>query len=190
MGRVDALVQQLMQLGSIDQEATARRAALAVLHALGLRLPAPEAAALASLGGELAAPDEAAAARGPGPAVATALGLGPADAARVADAAIVVLLEHLGAHATAVHAALPPELRPAPPTPPPDARPERAGHPTEDRTLAGGRPGHRAPLADAAAERAHQHAIARSDDPHADTRLSSARAPGAAPGRSLADGRG
>lgn len=42
------------------------------------------------------------------------------------------------------------------------------------RTLATGRAGSRHPIAEAAPERAHSESIARSDDPHGDTKLSSA----------------
>lgn len=42
------------------------------------------------------------------------------------------------------------------------------------RTLAEGRPGSQHPLYEARAERAHTHSVVRADNPHADTKLSSA----------------
>lgn len=41
-------------------------------------------------------------------------------------------------------------------------------------TLAEGRPGSRHPVSEAGPERAHTHSVARSDNPHGDTKLSSA----------------
>jgi uncharacterized protein (DUF2267 family) len=55
-------------------------------------------------------------------------------------------------------------------TPPPYADAERPGR----RTLATGRPGSRHPLSEASPFPAHTHSVARSDDPHAETKLSSA----------------
>jgi uncharacterized protein (DUF2267 family) len=63
------------------------------------------------------------------------------------------------------------------PTPSPEVA-ERIERPRDpelpDGTLATGRPGSRHPLYDARPERAHAHSIARSDNPHGDTKLSSA----------------
>jgi uncharacterized protein (DUF2267 family) len=60
-------------------------------------------------------------------------------------------------------------VRPAPvPGAPPHLRPER-------RTLAEGRPGGRHPLYAAKPDRAQTHSVARSANPHEDTKLSSAR---------------
>jgi hypothetical protein len=63
--------------------------------------------------------------------------------------------------------------------PPAEAEPPpvHLGHPPRrPHDLAEGRPGGTHPLADAnPLERAHRHSIARSDDPHGDTKLSSAR---------------
>jgi uncharacterized protein (DUF2267 family) len=42
------------------------------------------------------------------------------------------------------------------------------------RTLAEGRPGSQHPVSEAGPERAHTHSVARSDNPHGDTKLSSA----------------
>lgn len=50
-----------------------------------------------------------------------------------------------------------------------------ASSPPVGSTLASGRPGSQHPLSEAAAGQAHRHSVARSDDPHADTRLSSTR---------------
>ncbi|HEY3448890.1 MAG TPA: DUF2267 domain-containing protein [Myxococcales bacterium] len=44
-----------------------------------------------------------------------------------------------------------------------------------DTTLSGGRAGSQHPLSEARPERAHSQSVVRSDDPHADTKLSSAR---------------
>jgi uncharacterized protein (DUF2267 family) len=53
---------------------------------------------------------------------------------------------------------------------------ERSGHVRPlDTTLAAGRPGSRHPLSEARAERAQAQSVVLSDDPHADTKLSSAR---------------
>lgn len=79
---------------------------------------------------------------------------------------------------------LAPELEPPEPGAP--AGPERLrAPPAAEHTLAAGRPGSSRPLsdarpspwslADARPERAHEHSVARSDDPHHDTKLSSAR---------------
>jgi uncharacterized protein (DUF2267 family) len=82
-----------------------------------------------------------------------------------------------------------PELAPlfmGPETPPPPEGPHRLrSEPNPDRTLAGGRPGGERPLSEAgprrgpeassSASRGHAHSVARSADPHADTKLSSAR---------------
>lgn len=43
------------------------------------------------------------------------------------------------------------------------------------RTLAEGRPGSQHPLSEARPERAHSHSVVRADNPHGDTKLSSAR---------------
>lgn len=43
------------------------------------------------------------------------------------------------------------------------------------RTLAEGRPGSRHPLSESRPERAHAHSVAQADNPHGDTKLSSAR---------------
>lgn len=48
-------------------------------------------------------------------------------------------------------------------------------HADPDRSLAGGRPGGRHPLAESRPERAHAESVARSDEPHRDTKLSSSR---------------
>lgn len=56
----------------------------------------------------------------------------------------------------------------------PEAEILRARNPHETH-LDTGRPGSHHPIADARPERAHSHSIARSDDPHADTKLSSSR---------------
>ncbi|MGK4005317.1 DUF2267 domain-containing protein [Sorangium sp. So ce1036] len=57
-----------------------------------------------------------------------------------------------------------------PPRPVHAAAPPEVGH---GATLATGRPGSRRPLSEARPEPAHAESVARSDDPHADTRLSS-----------------
>ncbi|HVH40768.1 MAG TPA: DUF2267 domain-containing protein, partial [Labilithrix sp.] len=65
------------------------------------------------------------------------------------------------------HQLEPPELGPAPP--------HLAARPAPRATLATGRPGSRHPLAEGAPPSGHTHSIARNDDPHAETKLSSAR---------------
>ncbi|MFO0761372.1 MAG: DUF2267 domain-containing protein [Byssovorax sp.] len=61
---------------------------------------------------------------------------------------------------------------PRPPFGAPPPHVHRA-QPTEDTSLAGGRPGSRHPLSEAHAERAHRHSVVRTDNPHEDTKLSS-----------------
>ncbi len=73
---------------------------------------------------------------------------------------------------------LPPEMRdwleprvmrmPKPPVAPAEPREGAEGH-----RLSDGRPGSRHPISDVAPRGAHEHSVAASDDPHADTRLSS-----------------
>ncbi|HVU00295.1 MAG TPA: DUF2267 domain-containing protein [Polyangiaceae bacterium] len=68
--------------------------------------------------------------------------------------------------------------RPAPPEEIPHERPhpETPSDPLEGRnTLARGRPGSRHPLSTSRPDRAQTHSVARSDGPHEDTKLSSAR---------------
>jgi uncharacterized protein (DUF2267 family) len=65
----------------------------------------------------------------------------------------------------AVLGAPPPPIEHAPPSP----------EPGRGTTLATGRPGSRHPLSEAGAERAHADSVARADDPHSDTKLSSSR---------------
>ena len=47
--------------------------------------------------------------------------------------------------------------------------------PLSERTLAAGKPGSEHPVAESRPELGHTHSVARSSDPHADTKLSSAR---------------
>jgi hypothetical protein len=56
------------------------------------------------------------------------------------------------------------------PEPPPHAQ---AVHASPLSTLAHGRPGSLHPIAEAAPASGHAHSIARNDDPHGDTKLSS-----------------
>jgi hypothetical protein len=74
-------------------------------------------------------------------------------------------------------AALPDLARFFEPRAAPEPPPVHVGHPPSvPHDLAEGRPGSRHPLADAnPLERAHRHSVARSDDPHGDSKLSSAR---------------
>jgi hypothetical protein len=51
----------------------------------------------------------------------------------------------------------------------------RTVDPGRGTTLATGRPGSRHPVSEAHEDRAHTESIARSDDPHGDTKLSSSR---------------
>lgn len=55
------------------------------------------------------------------------------------------------------------------------ARPARAPRPGEGHTLVNGRPGSRHPLSEARPERAQAESVVRSDNPHGDSKLSSAR---------------
>lgn len=67
-------------------------------------------------------------------------------------------------------------VRPAPIAPSPD----RPTHHGRSRSLAEGNPRGRHPVSESRAERAQRHSIARSDDPHANSRLSSAHPAGEA----------
>jgi hypothetical protein len=67
------------------------------------------------------------------------------------------------------------ELRETTPEPesPDQVRPSERPDNRWDNTLASGRPGSRHPISDARPNRAHAHSVARSDNPHGDTKLSS-----------------
>lgn len=66
---------------------------------------------------------------------------------------------------------------PRPPFPPPPEHPLPTSwiQSPEGNTLATGRPYSHHPISESRPERAHTHSVARSDDPHAATRLSSSR---------------
>lgn len=68
----------------------------------------------------------------------------------------------------AIAALLVPRSRPAAP-----AARKQPVQPSERSTLAEGRPGSSHPVSEAAAQREHQESVARSDNPHGDTKLSS-----------------
>ena len=63
--------------------------------------------------------------------------------------------------------------RETPEAPPPSRPPPESVRPRA--TLATGRPGSTHPISEGRPDVAHRHSVARADDPHADTKLSSAR---------------
>jgi uncharacterized protein (DUF2267 family) len=85
------------------------------------------------------------------------------------DAARMRLSRHLGPAFARLF-----EPRPPPSRPPRHFRASPGVDRAQQTTLATGRPGSHNPLSDGAPDLAHTHSVARSDDPHADTRLSSA----------------
>jgi uncharacterized protein (DUF2267 family) len=109
------------------------------------------------------------------------------EQAQVVCRALAELLPEAGVRRLQKHM---PELAPlfrVPAPPPPVLAPEHLhSEPSPDHTLAGGRPGSERPLSEggtpsghafseAPVEQGHSHSVARTLDPHADTRLSSAR---------------
>jgi uncharacterized protein (DUF2267 family) len=73
---------------------------------------------------------------------------------------------------------LPPDFAalftPRKPAPPPPEHVLPARDPREGRTLASGRPGSAHPLSEARADRTHTHSVAREENPHGESKLSSA----------------
>lgn len=173
----------------------ARRAVVATLQALAAPLPPAETDALAgALPDPVAARVRRAAIEAPGSDdpfadLAEREGVPRALATEYAHVACQVIAEALPRPvADRVGDALPPpwrELfhrREAPPPPPPH---HHAAPPGQGRTLATGRVGSRHPVADHAPAPAHAESVVRSDNPHADEKLSS----GDVGGDHLADGR-
>jgi uncharacterized protein (DUF2267 family) len=168
-----------LHLGIADEEAGP--VIVAVLRALRRQLGHPEAEALAD---EL--PDELAAALRQGSFVAGSdLALAVATHERVPPARAV---EHAAAVAHGLAELLPEELLarlrqalPAPTAallePPPPLDPDEVQPPprASRRTLSEGRPGSSHPLSEARPFAAQANSVIASDNPHADTKLSSAR---------------
>jgi hypothetical protein len=159
------------------------------LRGLVAILPPAEAEGLKSLLDEAVADEVREAEAGPDAAIAGALGVSDERAGQIRGAAVVASLEALGAGAEALIGALPEALRPTASAPPEAMRtvPMRKATPPSDNTLAAGRPGSKKPVADSAT-RGHQHSVVHSDDPHAESRLSSTRGETRS-GRTLADGK-
>jgi uncharacterized protein (DUF2267 family) len=80
------------------------------------------------------------------------------------------LQQHLPGDLAALLTSRPPLAEP----PEPERRPREIA-PGAGATLAEGRPGSRHPLSEAHPDKAQQHSVARSADPHGDTKLSSSR---------------
>lgn len=178
-----ALVERVMS-GGIPDQATAERALRAVLSTLGERLTEDEAHVLATrLPADLArVVDES--------DYDLDFDAGefyertrlrehttPGLAREHADVVLRVVGEALGEVSSRIVRALPADIGrqlvgPDDGEPPPHAPPPRASHLS---TLAHGRPGSAHPLSEAAPSAGHQSSVARSDDPHGETKLSSGR---------------
>lgn len=180
------LTQRVAELAGLANPVLAERAVRAVLRALHGVLVPDEAAALAA---ELPAAWRSVLEAESGPPALdpevffTRVGrFASADPAAARELAQVVcraladslspdlrerLVRHLGVPLGALFA-------PAPAPHPPPRPPRAEAPPREAHTLATGRPGSRHPLAESQPERAHTHSVARSDDPHGDTKLSGA----------------
>jgi uncharacterized protein (DUF2267 family) len=193
----EALIQQMMDGAPFAGRAEARSALRATLTALRSALTDDEAAALAEeLSGPSAEPLRGGSYQGElapeelyrlvawheGRRGSIAVEHAQIVCAALAGALSASTLERLSRHlprlATLFGRSRPPELPPGPHS-------VRAT-PAQEHTLAAGRPGSSRPLSDARSasqralsdampELAHSHSVARSDDPHADTKLSSAR---------------
>jgi uncharacterized protein (DUF2267 family) len=176
----DELIEEVAAHAGVSRTEGARAIA-ALLATLAERLSAAESAALAdALPDTLAAPlhsgcyegtfdrDEliARVARREGVGLTFALEHAQSVGRVLAEALPPSLLERL-------RRALPPDIAALLAPPPVEAEPPPRtpyGH-----TLADGRPGSRHPLSEAARERAHSQSVARADNPHADTKLSTSR---------------
>ena len=196
----DAFIARIRHLGRVHDEAHADRLAEATLRALGPALPGEaraflgdrlgpvQRAHLGATGGELDGALLALFGR-----VAALSGL-PEPAVRDHLPAVFgALAEAVGERHLPTFRALAPEyLAPLFVLPSPDMglRPPPYVHPARGKTLGAGRPGSSRPLCEASPSRGHAHSIARSDDPHGETRMASSRGlPSEREGRTLADGR-
>jgi uncharacterized protein (DUF2267 family) len=188
--RHDALIADVRKRWGVPLEEDAERLVEAVLtvlreqldardaHALAAALPAVTAAPLARMVQGATYDARSFAAR---VAVLAAIPLPAAvEGTQVALAALAETLpqELVVRVRKQLHPELARALAPRIDEPPPES-PERhfqlEGPRTPQGTLATGRPGSEHPVAEARLETAHAHSVARSDAPHADSKLSTAR---------------
>ena len=181
---VTELVGRVMNLGIPDQP-SAERALRAVLVILGQRFTDDEASALASqLPSDLAAVvgtsgydadfDEAEFYERVRQREGTSPGVGREHADVVLRALGEILSPELKVRLVrALPDGLGRRLAPTPYGEPPPHREARHAHGIS--TLAHGRPGSRHPISESAPPGGHSHSVARSDDPHGDSKLSSGR---------------
>lgn len=185
----EQFVEEVQRRAGLGSEEDAERVVYVTVRALGERLDTDEATALAGklpaqLGARLRMAqyerdfdvDELYA------RVARREGVAPGFGAEHAQTVCQVLGEAMGPELRrrfALHlgpdfgALFEPRFVTSPPPRPVHIDPEvTAG---EGVTLASGRPGSRQPVSSSAADRAHSESVARSDDPHGDTKLSSSR---------------
>ncbi len=184
----DPLLRTMLRKGGLGDTNEAEKATRAVLAALRGALPDEDAEALAAALGEPYArilregayerPLDLGELRD---RVATATGMYPGRVIEQIQLLCRALREVLPEEAvTRLRPRLPEALRPEldePAEPHAPAVAERRGHleaPGEGHTLATGRPGSRHPLSEAAPVTGHSQSVARSDDPHGDTKLSGA----------------
>ncbi len=181
------LTQRVAELSGLSDPVLAERALRAVLRALRGVLVTDEAAALAAelpVAWRVVLEEESGSPALDPEVFFTRVGrFAGADPAAARELAQVVcraladslspdlrerLMRHLGEPLAALFA-------PVSPTHPPPRPPRAEALPREPHTLATGRPGSHHPLAESHPEPAHTHSVARSDDPHGDTKLSGAR---------------
>jgi uncharacterized protein (DUF2267 family) len=179
----DELLDEVAAHAGLHSAAEAERALAAVLAALGTRLSHSESLALADelpfTAGEplrQARFDRAFDLDELYARVARAEGVAPGFAVEHTLSVCQAVAESItGAALERIRKALPPPMAalftPREISAPPDVEHVAAAA----ETLARGRPGSRHPLSEASAERAHSESIARSDNPHAETKLSSSR---------------
>jgi uncharacterized protein (DUF2267 family) len=178
------LVRQMREAAPFSSDAEAGEALRATVERLARLLTTEERAAFASplperLGALVRAVSVGPSPKSVGDPAIEALAAGEdSRAVEAAEVACRVIGRAVGAPVRArLAVALPGLARFFEPPVKEDPPPIHAGHPPRiPHDLAEGRAGGNHPLADAdPRELAHRHSVARSDDPHADTKLSSAR---------------
>lgn len=183
----DPLIIRLRELAPFADDRAAMRALEATVNALWIRLYPEERAQLAA---ELPSPvAERLQAPGPPGAVRRRRSRFAADVARKEDVPLPLATEHMEVVCRALSELMQtatrtwlaerlPEVAELFELPQAEQPPEheRPSSPEAARNLASGRPGSTHPLSSANPELlAHEHSVARSDDPHASSKLSSAR---------------